>query len=142
MTIKTKQTVRLFQRSYYVYILSSLGGTLYVGITDDLVNRIRQHQEGTFDGFTKKYKIDRLMYFETYSDSKFAEHREEQIKKSRREKKIALFIKGNPHWKDLTAEISQATAFLLTPKTGLSETSSMDIHRGPSPSGRDFRKRP
>jgi putative endonuclease len=88
-----------------VYIVASLRGTLYVGLTDDLRKRIRQHKEGTFDGFTKKYKVNRLMYFGTYSDSKFAEHREKQIKKYRREKKIALFKDSNPQWKDLYSEL-------------------------------------
>src|SRR5262249_30409453 len=59
---------RLFQRCYYVYILSSLTGTLYTGLTDDLKKRMMQHKAGTFDGFTKKYKINRLMYFECFSD--------------------------------------------------------------------------
>ena len=98
---------RRFQRCYFVYILSSLRGVLYVGLTDDMRKRILQHKSGTFDGFTKKYKVDRLMYLETYSDSKIAAARELQIKKFRREKKIALFSESNPSWKDLTPEIFQ-----------------------------------
>jgi predicted GIY-YIG superfamily endonuclease len=66
-----------------------------------------QHKVGVFDGFTKRYKIDRLMYFEAYTDSKLAAIREKQIKKYRREKKIALFAKDNPQWRDLTQEVSQ-----------------------------------
>ncbi len=66
-----------------------------------------QHKSGTFEGFTKKYKIDRLMYFETFSEAKVAALRELQIKKYRREKKIALFAKSNPEWKDLTPELFQ-----------------------------------
>lgn len=57
------------------------------------------------DGFTKRYAITRLMYVEVYTDSKFAEFREKQIKNYRREKKIALFSKSNPQWKDLTREV-------------------------------------
>ena len=102
---KTKTKMRLFQRCYFVYILASLRGALYAGLTDDLKKRIMQHKDGTFDGFTKKYKIDRLMYFETYSDARAAAARELQIKKFRREKKIALFRESNPQWKDLTPEI-------------------------------------
>jgi len=70
--------------------------------------RMIQHRSGTFDGFTKKQKIDRLMYFETYSDAKIAANREQQIKKFRREKKIALFKEFNPQWRDLYPEILEA----------------------------------
>ena len=97
-----KKSLRRFQRCYFVYILSSLTGTLYVGLTDDMRKRMIQHESGTFDGFTRKYKVNRLMYIETYNDSKIAGTREKQIKKFRREKKIALFCKSNPSWKDLT----------------------------------------
>jgi len=88
-----------------VYILSSLSGTLYVGLTDNLPNRLFQHKRGLFDGFTKHYSVNRLMYFETISDPRMAADREKQMKKYRREKKIALFIPTNPQWKDLSAEI-------------------------------------
>ncbi|HET9364455.1 MAG TPA: GIY-YIG nuclease family protein, partial [Candidatus Angelobacter sp.] len=64
----TKPAARRFQRCYFVYLLSSLTGTLYVGLTDDLKKRMMQHKAGLFDNFTKKYKVDRLMYFETYND--------------------------------------------------------------------------
>jgi putative endonuclease len=101
-----QRPARRFQRCYFVYILSSLGGTLYVGLTDDLRRRIL-HKSGQFDGFTKQYNVKRLMYFETYSDLELAASREEQIKKYRREKKIALFAESNPQWKDLTPEIFQ-----------------------------------
>src|SRR5258708_21024161 len=107
MTMKAKQSTRRFQRCYFVYILASLRGTLYVGLTDDLRRRMTQHKAGLFDGFTKKYKVDRLIYFETYSDSKIAAGREQQIKKFRREKKIALFAESNSQWKDITLEIFQ-----------------------------------
>ena len=81
---------------------------LYTGLTDNLVKRMRQHKDGTFDGFTKRYSINRLMYFETYTDWEFAGFRERQIKKYRREKKISLFKNSNPQWRDLTPEILQA----------------------------------
>ncbi|MGH9556607.1 MAG: GIY-YIG nuclease family protein [Terriglobales bacterium] len=93
---------------YYVYILSSLSGTLYVGLTDNLRQRILEHKLGTYDGFTKRYAVNRLMYFETYRDNSAAEAREKQIKKYRREKKITLFIKTNPQWKDLSRRILTA----------------------------------
>ena len=59
--------IRKSQRCYFVYIVSSLSGTLYVGLTDDLRKRIIEHQNGSFDGFTK-YKVNRLMYYESYTD--------------------------------------------------------------------------
>ena len=93
---------------YYVYILSSMSGTLYVGLTDNLRQRILEHKLGTYDGFTKRYGVNRLMYFETFRDSRAAEQREKQIKKYRREKKIALFINTNPQWKDLSPRILTA----------------------------------
>src|SRR4051794_496793 len=91
-----------YQRFFYVYILASSSGTLYVGLTDDLRKRVNEHKLGIMDGFTKRYGVNRLMYFETHRDHKFAEGREKQIKKFRREKKIALFKKTNPEWKDLS----------------------------------------
>jgi putative endonuclease len=102
------KSIRRFQRCYFVYILASLTGTLYVGLTDDMRTRMIQHKSGTFDGFTRKYGIDRLMYFETYTESKMAASRERQVKRYGREKKIALFAESNPEWKDLTSELFQS----------------------------------
>ena len=103
----TKATARNSQRCYFVYLLSSLSGTLYVGLTDNLWKRVGEHKAGTFDGFTKKYNINRLLYFETFGDPTAAANRELQIKKWRREKKIAPFAKSNPQWKDLFLEIHE-----------------------------------
>ena len=71
---------------FFVYILASLSGTLYVGLTDDLRRRVEEHKVGLVDSFTKKYNVNRLMYYETFYDSKIADSREQQIKKWRREK--------------------------------------------------------
>jgi putative endonuclease len=84
---------RRYRRFFYVYILASFSGTLYVGLTDNLGKRVNEHKLGIVDGFTKRYGVNRLMYFEILRDQKFAEAREKQIKKFRREKKIALFEK-------------------------------------------------
>ncbi|HEY7404859.1 MAG TPA: GIY-YIG nuclease family protein [Candidatus Angelobacter sp.] len=86
-------------------MLSSLTGTLYVVLTDNLKRRIREHKLGLFDGFTKRYKIHRLIYFEIFRDAETAEQRERQIKKYRREKKVALFAETNPHWYDLSQRL-------------------------------------
>ena len=97
--------------TYYVYILASLSGTLYVGLTDDLRRRVEQHKLGLVDGFTKKYKVNRLMYFEIFRDAEAAEGREKQLKKWRREKKMALFAKSTTlgGFEQTSAEIGEGT---------------------------------
>jgi putative endonuclease len=90
---------------FFVYILASLTGTLYVGLTDDLPLRMLQHRHGTYAGFTKKHHVNRLMYFEGYADSNSAAARGRQIKKYSRAKKIALFAKSNPEWADLSRDL-------------------------------------
>ena len=92
-------------KCWYVYILSSLSGTLYVGSTDDLRYRLVEHKRGWREGFTKKYNINRLMYFETFHEPCRAAAREKQIKKYSRKKKIALFTPSNPGWKDLSDDV-------------------------------------
>ena len=108
MTITATDRTRSRQSCYFVYLLSSLSGTLYVDLTDNLWKRVQEHKDGVFDGFTRKSKINRLMYFETYNIATIAADRERQIKKWRREKKIALFAKSNPQWRNLTPEILAA----------------------------------
>ncbi len=83
-------------KRYYIYILASLSGTLYIGITSNLERRIIEHKEGLVPGFTKRYGVDRLVYFEIYSDVRNAIRREKQLKGWRREKKIALIERMNP----------------------------------------------
>jgi putative endonuclease len=80
-------------------------GTLYVGLTDNLGLRLLQHRDGTYDGFTRRYRVNRLMYVEVFRDSRVAAAREKQIKKFRREKKIALFAESNPKWQDLSRDL-------------------------------------
>src|SRR5580704_3698935 len=90
------------QHCYSVYILGSIAGTLYVGVTSDLAFRIRQHKEHTFRGFTAKYEVNRLLYYETHQDVVKAIQREKQLKGWRRDKKIALIERMNSEWKDLS----------------------------------------
>ena len=90
------------EHRYWVYILGSLSGTLYIGITSNLVFRIRQHKAHTFRGFTAKYDVDRLLYYETYGEVSTAIAREKQLKGWKREKKVALIEKSNPQWTDLS----------------------------------------
>jgi len=86
----------MLQRSYYFYILSSqYQGTLYIGVTNNLLRRIAQHKNKEIAGFTARYGIDRLMYYEIYGDVRDAIEREKQIKGWTRKKKIALIEKEN-----------------------------------------------
>jgi putative endonuclease len=119
MTITATDRTRSRQSCYFVYLLASLSGTLYAGLTDYLWKRVQEHKDGVFDGFTRKCKINRLMYFETYNIAKIAADRERQIKKWRREKKIALFAKSTPQWKDITPELPQIIGFPRPRKLGL-----------------------
>jgi putative endonuclease len=90
------------QHCYTVYILGSVSGTLYIGITSDLRMRVYQHKNHTFGGFTAKYEVSRLLYFESFREVTNAIAREKQLKGWRREKKIALIEKENPQWKDFS----------------------------------------
>ncbi|MGI9832755.1 GIY-YIG nuclease family protein [Vibrio vulnificus] len=85
-----------------VYILASQPyGTLYIGVTSDLIQRIWQHKNGESDGFTKKYRVLHLVYFEQFEATSDAILREKQLKKWNRQWKIQLIESANPHWLDL-----------------------------------------
>ena len=89
-----------------VYILASgRNGTLYVGVTSDLVQRIWQHRTGEIDGFTKKYEVKRLLWFEMHATMESAIQREKQIKKWNRAWKIELIERSNRRWHDLNETI-------------------------------------
>lgn len=91
---------------YFVYILTNQRDKLlYVGVTNDLKRRLYEHKNGLCDGFTKQYHIDKLVYFKSCQDPEAAIRREKQLKKWRREKKIALIEGMNPYWKDLGEEL-------------------------------------
>lgn len=88
--------------AHYVYILASKrNGTLYIGVTTDLQKRIWQHKNKQIEGFTQKYGVDQLMYFEIYDDYREAANREARMKKWKRDWKIKLIEKDNPAWRDL-----------------------------------------
>ncbi len=91
-------------RQYFVYIMTNKSGTLYVGVTNNLERRISEHKNSLVEGFTKKYKINRLIYYEETNDVLAAITREKQIKGWRRDKKIALIESANPEWKDLSED--------------------------------------
>jgi putative endonuclease len=89
-------------KTYYVYIMNSPTGTLYTGMTSDLKRRVYEHKQKLIEGFTKKYNVTRLAYYEETSDVQTALSREKEIKKWRRSKKIALIKTMNPQWRDLS----------------------------------------
>lgn len=93
-------------RQYYVYLLASKrNGTLYLGVTSNLIKRVYEHKNNLVSGFTQKYKIHNLVYYETTDDINSAITREKQLKKWKRTWKIELIEKDNPGWKDLYFEL-------------------------------------
>jgi putative endonuclease len=94
-------------RSFWVYILASkLGGTLYIGVTNNLIRRVYEHRTDAVPGFTKKYGVHRLVYFEQFSDIENAIRREKRLKKWSRSWKIQLIEHSNPNWDDLFSSIA------------------------------------
>ncbi len=91
-------------RTYYVSILTNKSGTSYTGVTNNIRRRVRQHKDKLVAGFTRKYNIDRLIYYECFTDVHAAIAREKTIKGWRRKKKLALIASVNPQWLDLSEE--------------------------------------
>jgi putative endonuclease len=92
---------------FYVYLLASRRhGTLYLGVTNDLVRRVYEHKAKVVPGFTAEYGVDRLVWFEAFEDPSAAIKREKAIKKWRRDWKIRLIEEQNPYWQDLFPEIA------------------------------------
>ncbi len=89
---------------YYVYIATNKSGTLYTGVTNDIRRRMYEHKTKAVSGFTSRYNIGRLVYYEAFSDVSAAIRREKQIKGWRRSKKIDLIEEANPKWRDLSAD--------------------------------------
>ena len=93
-------------RDYYVYILASdQNGTLYVGVTNDLARRVYEYRNDLIDGFTKRYGVHRLVWFEVHRDINEAILREKRIKKWNRSWKLRVIEKMNPDWMDLTEQL-------------------------------------
>ena len=84
---------------------SKRNGTLYTGVTSNLIQRVWQHKNNSFKGFTKKYSVKNLVYYEAHANSESAITREKQLKKWKREWKLRLIEENNPHWNDLFDEI-------------------------------------
>jgi putative endonuclease len=92
------------EKQYYVYIMTNRSRTLYTGVTGNLIRRVYEHKNKLVDGFTKKYNITKLVYYEATNEITSAIEREKQIKGWLRKKKIALIESMNPDWKDLSEE--------------------------------------
>ncbi|MGA7676913.1 MAG: GIY-YIG nuclease family protein [Dehalococcoidia bacterium] len=91
-------------KQYYVYIMASRSRTLYVGVTNDLVQRVFEHKNKLIEGFTKRYNVTNLVYYDIVNDVQAAIQREKQVKGWLRKKKIAIIKTMNPEWKDLSDE--------------------------------------
>jgi putative endonuclease len=93
--------------SYWIYVMASgIGGTLYIGVTNDLVRRVYEHRMGVAEGFTTQHGIHRLVYFEQHTDIEAAIRREKRLKRWNRAWKIRLIEKTNPNWDDLYPQIA------------------------------------
>ncbi len=99
------------RRCYYVYILTNRSKSLYIGVTGNLHRRVWQHKQGSGSEFCKHYKIDRLVYYESFDDVIKAINREKQLKGLLRIKKIQLIVSMNPAWRDLSAEWYERHAY-------------------------------
>jgi len=99
---ESKNSIKIFMKQYFVYILASKrNGTLYAGVTNNLIKRVWEHKNNVIEGFTQKYNVRKLVYYEITDDVDSAIIREKQMKKWRRQWKIELIEKSNPEWKDL-----------------------------------------
>ena len=106
MSLPRKRQSIIFMKQYYVYLLASKrNGTLYIGVTNDLVRRVWEHKNNVIEGFTLKYNVHMLVYYEITADVESAITREKQMKKWMRQWKIELIEKSNPEWKDLYYEL-------------------------------------
>jgi putative endonuclease len=93
-------------KNYYVFIVTNKPrGTLYIGMTNNLVRRVYEHRNGLIDGFTRKYNLEKLVYFEAFNRVEDAIHREKRLKKWNRQWKIELIEKVNPDWIDLYEQL-------------------------------------
>ena len=96
-------------KTYHVYIMASASRVLYVGVTGNLLRRVAEHKQKKVPGFTARYRVTELVYFEAFGDIRLSIAREKQIKGWLRERKIALIESFNPHWRDLAAELQSPT---------------------------------
>jgi putative endonuclease len=106
IVISTEGRDLMQEKNYYVYFITNWNSkVMYIGMTNDLKRRMYEHKNKIIKGFTEKYNVNRLVYFESTTDVNSAIAREKEVKKWRREKKNALVIQMNPEWKDLSVEL-------------------------------------
>ena len=105
---------------YYVYIMSSKSRVLYTGVTGSIMARVLRHKAGESGSFTSKYRVHRLVYYQAFQNIGDAITRETEIKKWRREKKVALIRANNPTWEDLAADWGKPVAMHVVGKAGSS----------------------
>ena len=96
-------------KTYHVYIMASASRVLYIGVTGDLLRRVMEHKQMRLPGFTARYRVTQLVYFEAFGDIRIAITREKQIKGWLRERKITLIESFNPHWRDLAVDLQSPT---------------------------------
>ena len=106
----------MLDRNYYVYILSSKTRVLYIGVTNDLEKRLWQHKQHLIPGFTKRYNVDQLVYFEHTQSIEGAIEREKHLKGWLRAKKVALIESVNPTWAELSAQWNRPDSSSQTPQ--------------------------
>jgi len=111
---------RVRERRYYVYIMASKSRVIYVGVTGFLMARVLRHKTGEGGAFTSKYRVHRLVYFRGFQNVGDAIAQETEIKKWRREKKVALIREENPTWEDLAADWGQPAVMRVSRKAGSS----------------------
>ena len=110
-------------RQYYVYILASkIGGTLYIGVTNHLIRRVYEHREKFVEGFTKKYDVAKLVYFEIHSEIEAAITREKQMKKWNRAWKVRLIEEDNPNWDDVYEKIAMPRVYWMPAFAGMTDS--------------------
>ena len=102
--------MQAFNETYYVYILAtSQNAMIYVGVTNDMARRLAEHQKGEQEGFTKRFQMHKLVYYESFADVRNAIDREKQLKRWTRAKKNALIESANPTWDDLSTRFLNET---------------------------------
>ena len=98
-------------KTYHVHIMASASRVLYIGVTGDLLRRVREHKLKNVPGFTTRYRVTELVYFEAFGDIRLAIGREAQLKGWLRTRKIALIESFNPHWRDLSADLQSPASY-------------------------------
>ena len=115
MLSEAKHLVALPMREYYVYMMTNTSRTLYTGVTNNLARRVAEHQRKAIPGFTSRYNINRLVWYESTSDVGSAIAREKQLKGWKRRRKVALVTSANPDWTDLSEEWTEHGGEILRP---------------------------